>query len=289
MAGQSLLAMSDAIKHFVRASIQALRTFEPSEGYYGCFSGGKDSLVIKVLSEIAGVKATWFYNMTTIDPPELTNYIKNNHADVIWNRPKHGGFFSRMVKKGFPTRRYRWCCSEYKEAPAPAGTTMIMGIRSAESPRRADSWGTFTQHKRTRTKVVSPIIKWPDNILWEFIYKEGIDYCDLYDEGFKRLGCIGCPLARKEARDMEFTRWPKYELAWKKGIQNVWDCRAGTKQRNGKEWFGSALFNNFENLWKWWRTGDDSGFQKCQGLSDFGGLMIQDTSQYMSDFNSAND
>ena len=40
----------------VKAAIQRYQTFEPRDGYYLAFSGGKDSIVIKELANRAGVK-----------------------------------------------------------------------------------------------------------------------------------------------------------------------------------------------------------------------------------------
>ena len=57
-------------------AVQILKEYEPLEGYYVAFSGGKDSLCIYYLTKIAGVKADYHYNMTTVDPPELMQFIK---------------------------------------------------------------------------------------------------------------------------------------------------------------------------------------------------------------------
>lgn len=46
----------------VETAIQRLQTFEPPEGYYLAFSGGKDSVVIKSLADMAGVKYDAHYN-----------------------------------------------------------------------------------------------------------------------------------------------------------------------------------------------------------------------------------
>lgn len=40
----------------VEVSIERLKAFEPPEGYYLAFSGGKDSVTIKALADMAGVK-----------------------------------------------------------------------------------------------------------------------------------------------------------------------------------------------------------------------------------------
>lgn len=49
-------------------AIKLLKEHEPEAGYIGCFSGGKDSVVIKALAEIASIKVEWHYHKTTIDP-----------------------------------------------------------------------------------------------------------------------------------------------------------------------------------------------------------------------------
>lgn len=65
----------------------------------------------------------------------------------------------------------------------------------------------YKRHKTT----MNPIIEWTESDVWEFIKAEGIPYCELYDEGWHRLGCIGCPMARRSGREHEFSRWPKYK------------------------------------------------------------------------------
>lgn len=58
--------------------------------------------------------------------------------------------------------------------------------------------------------VLNPIVDWEDEDIWEFIHTENIPYCELYDCGYKRLGCIGCPMKGTQmAADLE--RWPKYK------------------------------------------------------------------------------
>jgi hypothetical protein len=105
---------------------------------------------------------------------------------------------------------------------------------------------------RSGRDVVLPLLHWDSEFLWEFIDSEAVPYCSLYDEGFHRLGCVGCPLASREARRREFARWPGFEKRWKLAFQRIWTRRAGTLQINGKEWFGSACFRDWEEMWDWW-------------------------------------
>ena len=77
---------------------------------------------------------------------------------------------------------------------------------------------------KDHTTLINPIIDWTTDEVWEFLKEYNIPYCCLYDEGFKRLGCIGCPMGRKEQRLYELERWPKYKqlylIAFEKMIRN---------------------------------------------------------------------
>ena len=103
------------VENKIKIAIERLKYFEPPEGYYLAFSGGKDSVVIKALADMAMVIYDAHHNLTTIDPPELIYFIRKYHGDVIIDRPeKH--LLTRMVEKNIPPmKNIRWCCAEYKE------------------------------------------------------------------------------------------------------------------------------------------------------------------------------
>ena len=82
---------------------------------------------------------------------------------------------------------------------------------------------------RRRKVTVNPIIEWTDADVWEFIRTENIPYCELYDEGHKRLGCIGCPMGSTEGRYRDFARWPKYFDAYMRAFASMIERR---KERN---------------------------------------------------------
>lgn len=64
---------------------------------------------------------------------------------------------------------------------------------------------------RTHKTMINPIIDWTDDDVWEFLHHYGIETNPLYECGFGRIGCVGCPLARKNQRYLEFARYPKYK------------------------------------------------------------------------------
>ena len=237
----------------VQKSIDRLRAFEPEEGYWLAFSGGKDSVVIKALADMAGVKYEAHYSLTTVDPPELVRFIKT-FSDVSIDRPKESMW--RLIERmGIPpTRLYRYCCKELKESDG-IGRVTVTGVRWAESNSRknnrnlvnigdkksgivlndenGESRRTVEQCFRTRKTLVNPIIDWTNEDVWEFIRENKIKYCLLYDTGLDRLGCIGCPMNTK--REDDFIKYPTYKRAYirafdkmiikrkQKGLKTNWE------------------------------------------------------------------
>lgn len=238
----------------VLRAIELLKAHEPQDGYYVAFSGGKDSCVIKRLVQMAKVKHECWYNQTTIDPPELVRFIKEHHKDVKWNLPKHGNMMHRVAtRKGTPpTRMGRWCCEEYKEGGGE-GRTCVFGVRAQESPGRAASWSEAAKHTTTNTTAICPIVHWSDDHVWEFIRAYEIPYCSLYNEGWDRLGCVGCPLASKSNQDREFARWPAFERNWRKAIIANWEMYHNKPREDGKPRY-QAKFKSGEEFWQWWRN-----------------------------------
>jgi phosphoadenosine phosphosulfate reductase len=213
-----------------------LKAFEPPEGYFLAFSGGKDSLCIHRLALEAGVKFTAYYNLTTVDPPELVYFIRQHYPHVVINYPEESMWQLIVRHKTPPTRLIRYCCEELKEHGGQ-GHTVITGVRWAESNRRKQKRNLLELNAYTKQSimlgndnsearrlfetctikskhVVNPIIDWSDAEVWEFIHMRNLTYCPLYDQGFTRLGCIGCPLAGGPKMKWEFERYPKYRDAY---------------------------------------------------------------------------
>lgn len=231
----------------VETAIKRLQTFEPPEGYYLAFSGGKDSVVIKALADMAGVKHDAHYNLTSVDPPELVRFIKDVYPDVEIKKPRYKDgtqitMWNLIPKKKMPpTIRARYCCDKLKEGGG-VGRFVVTGVRWAESVRRAKTRSGLEiengTKRRNRTDpdnpenakmarfcptkgqhVLNPIIDWEDSDVWEFIRIYDVPYCTLYDQGYKRLGCIGCPMSTKQAEELE--RYPKYRRAYLRAFKEM--------------------------------------------------------------------
>lgn len=186
----------------------------------------------------------------------------------------------RLIEKKLmpPTRIVRYCCGELKESTTPnryvatgvrgGGESRQRGSRmefetlgSSKSKSRGytlehveevyeeaqgdlpDSWDCqfITFAKKHKDLICNPIFAWTDSEVWEYIRKRGIDYNPLYDRGYFRVGCIGCPMARYNERTKEFTDYPKYKDAYIRAFDRMIENRKkkgkDTKWKNGQEVF----------------------------------------------------
>lgn len=105
----------------------------------------------------------------------------------------------------------------------------------------------YKRHKTT----VNPIIDWTDEDVWAFIKAENIPYCGLYDEGFSRIGCIGCPMAGQHRREREFARWPKYKENYLKTFKRMLEERERRGKTDGSWRNASSL-----DVFRWWMEYD---------------------------------
>lgn len=122
---------------------------------------------------------------------------------------------------------------------------------------------------RTRKTLVNPIIDWTDIEVWEFLNDVAkVPHCTLYDEGFTRLGCIGCPLAGGEKMRREFERFPAYERAYKRAIKKMIENHPNEiTMANGEKvggWLRQASYSTnglsgaasvddvLDIVWNWW-------------------------------------
>lgn len=249
------MALAVPLAEKIESAIGLIRLYEQQalalsdDGYYVCFSGGKDSIVMAKLFEMAGVKYNLHYNNVTIDPPELVQFIKREYPQAAWHSVGTPlPLYMANKSNGPPTRLARWCCEVYKEQGG-AGYMKATGVRADESARRKGLWKIINNNNKGGS-ILCPVLYWTDADIWNFIRGNNMKYCILYDEGFKRLGCIGCPMGGKN-RLKEFERWPKYEALWKRGFQVYWDTWKGVPRRDGGERWIERM-NSVDELWDWW-------------------------------------
>lgn len=218
---------------YVGKAIKEIRAISKNKTMCVRFSGGKDSVVLKWLFEQSGVPYQTRFSRTSVDPPELLDFIHKYHKDVIEEKPRTS-MFKMIIQKGFPpTRVCRYCCQEFKErntCPKGGDVLTLTGVRKAESVKRRNrgKWETCQLDKGV--EFYHPIIDWTDEQLWRVIDDNHIPYPCLYDEGFDRIGCVGCPLTYYKKIIREFRRWPNFEKAY------LWAFEKMLEGRNFDRW-----------------------------------------------------
>lgn len=224
---------------------------EMSEAYYKqplivTTSGGKDSDVCLRLAKAAGIRYEVQHNHTTADAPETVYHVRETFRRLeldgikcTVNWPTYKGapvtMWTLIPQKLMPpTRLARYCCAVLKEGGGK-GRMITTGVRWAESAARKKNRGIyetlasdiskkiilnndnddrrilFETCKLKAKRICNPIIDWTDRDIWDYLREERIETNPLYECGFSRVGCIGCPMAGKAGRQREFARYPKYE------------------------------------------------------------------------------
>lgn len=189
-----------------------------------------------------------------------------------------------IPQKGIPpTRVQRYCCKVLKETSTP-NRMAVLGVRSAESSGRAgrDVFGTrggtleqatffsmahtsevyresltrgevwdctlIKNMRENKDTVVNPIYEWTDANIWDYINQESIETNPLYKRGYRRVGCIGCPMAGYHQMLKEFADYPTYKENYIKAFQRLIDRR----EENGKINKEGGHWGNGEELFNWW-------------------------------------
>lgn len=221
----------------IKESIEIIKKYEPSEGYHVAFSGGKDSVVVYDLVKKAGVKHRAYYCCTTVDPPELLKFIKREYPEVIWLRPKKS-MYQLIIDRGLPIRTGRFCCQELKEY-AGDGELVITGVRVEESNLRS-RYKIYEKDTRKDKWYLRPILNWIEWEVWDYIEENNLPVCELYEQGYSRIGCVGCPMAYYKQRQRELNRYPKYKNIYIKAI----------RKRMEKGFFKG--FEDEYDVYEWW-------------------------------------
>ena len=70
-------------------------------------------------------------------------------------------------------------------------------------------------------------------------------YCELYDKGYKRLGCIGCPMGARQEQELE--AYPKYKALYLKAFEKMLERM--TDENKITTWHSA------EDVMTWWLKG----------------------------------
>ena len=96
-------------------------------------------------------------------------------------------------------------------------------------------------------RVCNPIVDWTDKDVWAFLDAHHVPTNPLYQCGFSRVGCIGCPMAGKR-RNAEFAKYPTYEQAYIRAFDKMLDERRRRGRMQGTWDMGTTGIDVFH----WW-------------------------------------
>lgn len=89
------------------------------------------------------------------------------------------------------------CCRRLKIKPLQLAVeqlgvgVLMTGIRHDEHhSRQIDSWRELRQGPDY--VQAHPVLHWSEMDIWAYHLQEGLPYCELYDQGFRSLGCRPC-------------------------------------------------------------------------------------------------
>jgi len=185
-------------------ALMRIREFCTGKRVLCAFSGGKDSQSCYHLLQDAGITFTAQYSITRFEPPELIRFIRSNYPDVSFRRAYKMPLSKEIELRGLPNRWARWCCGS-KHQKTEGFDIAVIGVRWAESAARRENWRMFGI-KPDKSAYICPIVEWTDADVWEYL--SGRPHCSLYDEGYKRIGCVCCPLSPEKMK-ADSKRWPK--------------------------------------------------------------------------------
>lgn len=256
---------------------------EISEFYYQkplliLYSGGKDSEIILNLAKKAGILYEVQHSHTTADAPETVRHIRNRFHELElqgvkctinypYYKRKRTSMWDLIPCKGMPPIRLaRYCCSILKET-AGKDRVCVSGVRRAESVKRTsrglletinsniddriilnsdnDDRRMIIERCQMQSKIMcNVIVDWDNNLVKDYIQSCHLNLNPLYNE-FNRVGCIGCPMAGKRSRQIEFAKYPAYKNMYIKSF----DRMLAVRKLNGKD---CKNWQTGLDVYHWW-------------------------------------
>ena len=193
-----------------------------------------------------------------------------------------------LYKMSLPTRIARFCCEVLKERSGMMREKTATGVRRSESLNRSNNQGVVTVFPkgkngfadkqgdglrvtpkgglvllnfdndeavetvytcfRTNKVLINPLINWTDEDVWRYIRDNNIPVNPLYECGFSRVGCVGCPMAYYKQRMAQFQRYPKY----KERYIRIADRIIEKKRANPDKYKAKLEFENGMDYFRHW-------------------------------------
>lgn len=248
------------------------------------YSGGKDSDTVLKLAQIAKIPFDVLHSHTTVDAPETVYHVRETFrelelagikCDIDYHVRTDGTrttMWNLIPKKMMPpTRTVRYCCSELKEGGGK-GRFIVTGVRWDESNARKKTRGIlevmaskrenkivlsndndedrrlFETCQMKGKRVVNPIVDWTTRDVLDFCSENKVSLCTLYANGWRRIGCVGCPMAGTSMRYNQFAQYPAYKKAYIAAFDRMIEER---KRRDMMKGF-TRMGDTGVDVFHWW-------------------------------------
>lgn len=112
-----------------------------------------------------------------------------------------------------------------------------------------------TKAKEKDDLICNPIYKFTERDIWRYIHENEIEVNPLYRMGYRRVGCIMCPLAGRNSMLKEAADFPKYKQAYIRAFDRMMKARqeSGKDDVTGKE--GYHVWKTGKDVYDWWIDG----------------------------------
>lgn len=84
----------------LRKAERLAKSYDKENGYFLAFSGGKDSQCLYHIAKLAGVQFQAHMNLTSVDPPEVIRFVREQYPDVELAKP-HDSIYNVAIRKNF--------------------------------------------------------------------------------------------------------------------------------------------------------------------------------------------
>lgn len=223
-------------ENFLRSTINKYPKYIPVVP----FSGGKDSLVVSILTRrvIPATELLHVFSDTGIESSDTIAFVEHfqkvNPQIPLVRVVPNVNFWDMCRLLGPPSRIKRWCCSTQKAFPlgtlystiSLTGRVMsLCGVRRSESTARHKHEQILFNTKISDEMMVCPIIDWTNIEIWIYLLSIKQEINNAYRRGFKRIGCIHCPYNSLWSDFLKKRYYPYEAKRWNDFVDSYYSSR----------------------------------------------------------------
>lgn len=221
--GKDSTVLLDIVRRFLKPDVRTVF----------CNTGNEWPEIVSFVRSVEGVRwikpkmtpqevfAKYGFPLVSKEQAQYIKEARNTKSPALFRRRMMG--MNTEGKKQFGQIAERWrflifepfkvsdvCCRKLKKDPFLAmtkeGMLPIMGIMAGESRMRESMYvqrGGCNEFEG-KHKASYPLSIWTDKDVWAYIRRFDVSYCDIYDKGADRTGCVFCGFGANRKEDNRF-------------------------------------------------------------------------------------